>query len=102
MRHVTDETFLGHVQGIGELIHARFNEMAARYGFIEEVRGRGLIVGIKLSIPCKDIVKKAFDRGLLINCTQESVLRLLPPLIISEKEVEEMVEILNDIFKELI
>jgi acetylornithine aminotransferase len=101
MKHVTDETFLGHVQEMGELIHARFNEMASWYGFMEEVRGRGLIVGIKLSIPCKNIVEKAFERGLLINCTQESVLRLLPPLIISEKEVEEMVGILNDIFKEL-
>ncbi|RTZ92645.1 MAG: aspartate aminotransferase family protein [Deltaproteobacteria bacterium] len=101
MKHVTDETFLGLVLEMGDLIRARFNEMAARFGFIEEVRGRGLIVGIKLSVPCKEMVAKAFERGLLINCTQESVLRMLPPLIISEKEVEEMFKILEDIFEEV-
>jgi len=56
-------------------------------------------VGVKLSVPCKDIVAEAFEKGLLVNCTQESVLRLLPPLIISEKEVEEMFGILNNIFE---
>jgi len=99
VKHVTDENFLGHVQEMGDLIRARFNEMAGRFGFIEEVRGRGLIVGVKLSVPCKDIVAEAFEKGLLVNCTQESVLRLLPPLIISEKEVEEMFEILSNIFE---
>ncbi len=99
MRHVTDEAFLSRVRDMGEMIRARFKDMADRFGFIEEIRGRGLIVGVKLSLPCKEIVSKAFERGLLINCTQETVLRLLPPLIISEKEVEEMVEILNEIFE---
>ena len=101
MKHVTDESFLANVIEMGDLIRARFKEMAGQFGFIEEVRGRGLIVGIKLSVPCKDIVAKAFERGLLINCTQETVLRMLPPLIISEKEVEEMFDILNNIFKEV-
>ncbi len=101
MRHVTDEKFLRHVLEMGDLIRARFNEMAGRFGFIEEIRGRGLIVGLKLSVPCKEMVTSAFKRGLLINCTQESVLRLLPPLIISEKEVEEMFEILEEIFGEV-
>ncbi len=99
MKHVADADFLGHVQEMGDLIRARFNEMAGRFGFVEEVRGRGLIVGVKLSVPCKDVVAEAFEKGLLVNCTQESVLRLLPPLIISEKEVEEMFEILNSIFE---
>ena len=101
MKHVTDESFLANVIEMGDLIRARFKEMAGQFGFIEEVRGRGLIVGIKLSVSCKDIVAKAFERGLLINCTQETVLRMLPPLIISEKEVEEMFDILNNIFKEV-
>ena len=101
MKHVTDEKFLDHILAMGDLIRARFNGMASRFGFIEEIRGRGLIVGLKLSIPCKEMVTRAFERGLLINCTQESVVRLLPPLIISEKEVEEMVDILTQIFGEI-
>ncbi len=101
MDHLTDKGFLDHVLEMGGLIHARFNELASQYGFIEEVRGRGLIVGLRLSIPCKEMVTRAFERGLLINCTQESVVRLLPPLIISEKEVEEMVDIMTQIFGEV-
>jgi len=101
MEHLTDGNFLDHVLAMGDLIHARFHALASQFGFIEEIRGRGLIVGLKLSVSCQEMVTRAFERGLLINCTQESVLRLLPPLIISEKEVEEMVDIMTHIFGEV-
>ena len=101
MDTLIQEGFLAHVLEMGALIREHMERLKARFAFIEEVRGRGLIVGAKLAMPCKEMVIKAFDRGLLINCTQESVIRMLPPLIISEKEVEEMVDILTSVLGEV-
>ena len=59
-------------------------------GFIE-VRGQGLMIGIQLDRPCATLVTEALDQGLLINVTAESVIRLLPPLIISEQQADLLV-----------
>ncbi len=65
------------------------------FGFIEEIRGEGLIIGMQLSIPGGDIVKSALDSGLLINCTAGNVLRFIPPLTITCVEIDEMLGILK-------
>jgi len=101
MDYLCRKDFLAHVGEMGDFIRGHLQQMKSRFKFIEEIRGRGLIVGIKLSVPCKEIVNRALERGLLINCTQESVVRMLPPLIISEKEVEEMIDILTEVFGEV-
>ncbi|NPB07028.1 MAG: aspartate aminotransferase family protein [Aquificae bacterium] len=62
-----------------------------------EVRGRGLMLGIELPYPCKEVVLKALERGLLVNCTAERVVRLLPPLILTEEQALEGVEILKEV-----
>ena len=58
---------------------------------VKEVRGMGLMLGIELDRPCGDIVKLALDAGIFINVTQDTVIRLLPPLIINESEAHEIV-----------
>jgi acetylornithine/N-succinyldiaminopimelate aminotransferase len=75
--------------------------MKKNYAFVREVRGRGLILGMELTIPGGDIVVKALERGLLINCTVGNVLRFVPPLIISRAEIDEAMEILEGIFQEI-
>ncbi len=60
-----------------------------------EVRGRGLMIGIPLDRPGYAIVQRARERGLLINCTNETVLRLLPPYALSSDEAEEIARILR-------
>jgi len=57
------------------------------------------MIGAQLSIPGKDIVARAMDNGLLMNCTHDTVLRFLPPYIITEKEVDEAVGILEGVFR---
>jgi len=79
----------------GDYFVARLRELAAKYSFIKEVRGYGLMIGVELSVPGKDIVSRAMDAGLLLNCTHDTVLRFLPPYIITETHVDEAVEILD-------
>jgi len=57
-----------------------------------EVRGKGLMIGIELDRPCKEIVSSALEKGLILNVTQENVVRLLPPLVISDAEADQIAE----------
>ena len=57
------------------------------------------MLGVELSIPGKQIVLDAMQEGLLMNCTHDTVLRMLPPYIITEKEIDRGIRILNKVFK---
>ncbi len=65
--------------------------------YILEIRGKGLMVGMELSIKCEDIVAGAREKGVLLNCTSESVLRFVPPLTITKKQLDTVVSVLNEI-----
>jgi acetylornithine aminotransferase len=69
--------------------------MKAKYPLIREIRGMGLHIGVELSIPGMDIVTKALAAGLIINCTAERVVRIMPPLTISMKTAREGMKILE-------
>ena len=75
--------------------------MAARYNFVTEVRGLGLLLGMELSIECKPIVDGCRERGLLINCIDNQILRFIPPLIIGEAEVDEALAVLEQAMQEV-
>ncbi len=65
--------------------------------YVREIRGKGLMVGMELSIKCEDIVIRARERGVLLNCTSESVLRFVPPLTITKEQLNTAVSVLNEI-----
>jgi acetylornithine/N-succinyldiaminopimelate aminotransferase len=65
--------------------------------YIKEIRGKGLMVGVELTIKCDDIVNRARERGVLLNCTSESVLRFVPPLTITKEQLNTAVSVLNEI-----
>ncbi|MGB8216654.1 MAG: acetylornithine transaminase [Candidatus Methanoperedens sp.] len=65
--------------------------------YVKEIRGKGLMVGMELSIKCEDIVNKAREQGVLLNCTSESVLRFVPPLTITKDQLDTAVSVLNEI-----
>ena len=90
-----DEGLLERAQTMGAYLVRRLQELQARHRVIEEVRGIGLMVGMKLSIPGGDLVKQGHERGLLLNVTHDTVLRFVPPLVISEAEIDEMAAILD-------
>ena len=91
---ILDE-LLPSIRRVGDYFRTRLREIAAQYPFIREVRGHGLMVGLDLTIPGKQFVEAARESGLLINCTHDTVLRFLPPYIVTEKDVDMAVEILD-------
>jgi len=86
------------IRRVGDYFRARLQELAKRYSFVKEVRASGLMAGLDLTVPGKQMVADAQARGLLINCTHDTVLRFLPPYIVTEREVDEAIEILDRIF----
>jgi acetylornithine/N-succinyldiaminopimelate aminotransferase len=94
---ILDE-LLPAIQRVGGYFHVTLNELARKHGFVKEVRGFGLMLGMELTMPGKQIVLDAMADGLLINCTHDTVLRFLPPYIATEKEVDQAVKILAKIF----
>jgi acetylornithine/N-succinyldiaminopimelate aminotransferase len=86
---VEENDLLSNVRTRGMEIRSELENLAKRFEFIREVRGQGLIIGVDLSVEGAPIVKEAFRRGLLINCTHDHILRLLPPFIIRKQDVTE-------------
>jgi acetylornithine/N-succinyldiaminopimelate aminotransferase len=86
---IEDSNLLANVRERGAELRQGSEKLAAKFDFIREVRGEGLIVGIDLAIDGAAIVTEALRGGLLINCTHEHILRLLPPFIIRRKDVAE-------------
>lgn len=97
---VPQPEFLQQVKRVGTYFQGKLKAMQAKYPkLIKEVRGEGLIVGAELtsSEHGVDIVNDCLHKGAIINCTAGNVLRFLPPLIVTEKEVDEVCTILNEV-----
>ncbi len=97
---IEQENLLEKTRDISVYIMDKASQLKERFGFIEEVRGRGLMIAIELSLPGKSIVATALKRGLRINCTQDTVLRLLPAMTITPAEVDEGFDILTAAIEE--
>lgn len=65
--------------------------------YVKEIRGKGLMIGMELTVKCEDIVNKARENGVLLNCTSESVLRFVPPLTITKEQLDTVVSVLDAI-----
>jgi predicted acetylornithine/succinylornithine family transaminase len=90
---------LENVRKVGAYFVRRLHELKSRHAVIKDVRGRGLIIGVELNIEGADIVKHCMDRGLLINCTGGNILRFVPPFIITERNVDTAIDILDEVLK---
>jgi acetylornithine/N-succinyldiaminopimelate aminotransferase len=90
---------LPEIHRLGGEFRIELAELARHYGFIREVRGHGLMIGVELDIPGKQIVLDAMAEGLLINCIHDRVLRFLPPYVITDAEIDRAVKILERVFK---
>ena len=90
---------LPHIVQVGNYLHMRLDDLKRHYSFIKEVRGRGLMIGMELNIPGKQLVLDAMEQGLLLNCTHDTVLRFLPPYILTEQDVDRAMAALTKVFK---
>ena len=90
---VEDQELLENIRLRGAELHDGLTKLAAKFGFIREIRGEGLMIGVELSIEGAPFVSEAMRRGLLINCTHDFTLRLLPPFIITRAQVREFLRL---------
>ena len=92
------DDLLPSIRRVGDYFRARLRDLAGKYAFLREVRGHGLMIGLDMNVPGKQMVLDAQARGLLMNCTHDTVMRFLPPYIVTETEVDSAIKILDEIF----
>ena len=95
LEELIDNGLMAHVAEVGRHVERRLREMARRQPAVRDVRGAGLIWGIELDRPAAPVVEAALAGGLLINRTADTVVRLLPPFIITAAEIDEAVVLLE-------
>jgi acetylornithine/N-succinyldiaminopimelate aminotransferase len=98
---LVEDGVLKNCERVGGYFKNRLLQLKEKYTFIQEVRGIGLLLGVDLSCDGTSVVKKCMDRGFLINCAQEHILRFIPPLVVREREVDALVACLDTIFEEM-
>lgn len=94
-----DERLLENVKRVGGYLRKQFENLAREFSIVKEPRGVGMIQALELSIPARPIVETAIQEGLLINSTQDTVLRVLPPFILQEQHVDEAISILRKLLR---
>jgi acetylornithine/succinyldiaminopimelate/putrescine aminotransferase len=96
LRTILDQNLADHAARVGDYFRAKLRGLRARLPLVRDVRGLGLMIGVDLA---RDVARRAVSlalaNGLIINATGEHTLRMVPPLILSEAEVDEAVEILG-------
>jgi predicted acetylornithine/succinylornithine family transaminase len=96
LKAVQKEKLLKNTRVMGEYLFARLKALKEKYPVIQEVRGLGLMAGVELNMEGKSIVEKCINQGLLINCTHAKVLRLMPALNVTKKEIDKAMGILEN------
>jgi len=95
---ILEEGMLENCRKMGDYFLSELDKMKNQFPFIKEVRGKGLILGMELKIDGSSIVKEMLKKRILINCTMGNVLRFLPPLIVTQEEVDQVVKALGEVF----
>jgi acetylornithine/N-succinyldiaminopimelate aminotransferase len=94
---ILDEGILENCRHIGDYFVARLAKLKEKTDIIREIRGRGLMIGLELTVTGADYITKCMERGLLINCTNGNVLRFVPPLILTKDDVDKAMGILEEV-----
>jgi len=95
---ILDE-LLPSINSVGDYFQMKLTGLMRRFSFIKEVRGQGLMIGMELDFPCKELVLAGIKQGLLFNVTHDTVMRFLPPYILSEQDVDRAMSALTKILR---
>ena len=98
---IKKERLLQNTKKIGAYLVKKLESLKKRYHFIKEIKSAGLVIGVELNIKGDDIYQKCLEEGLLINCTQDTVLRIMPPMTVSKKEVDKAITILDKVLSKI-
>ena len=94
---LVDDNLIEHAHRMGQYFREKLLGLQKRHTIIADVRGIGLLLGMKLSIDGAAIVTQCMDKGFLINCIQDNILRFVPPLIITEAEIDSLIDCLDEV-----
>lgn len=86
---------------IGQYTRDKLMSLKEQFPIIQSVRGKGLMIGVQLSAPGADIVSRCLDKGLRVNCTQDTVLRVMPPMIAEQEHIDKAMDILQGVLSEI-
>ena len=89
------DKLLANVRRTGHHFRRRLEELKADHACMGEIRSAGLMLGVSLNFPGKDVVDECLRRGLIINCTHDTVLRFLPPFILTARQVDDAIAVLH-------
>lgn len=97
LKAIQKEKLLTNAQKLSDYLFLKLDGLKNRFpSIIKEVRGKGLMAGVELNIEGKPVVEQCIEKGLLINCTQDKVLRLMPALNVTKKEIDKAITILGE------
>ena len=98
---IEEENLLDNVTTMSDRFRQHFEGLAEELPIISEIRTKGMMIGVELTIPSTPAVGKCMERGVLINATQDTVVRLLPALNINEEQVDSGFEVIADVLREM-
>lgn len=102
IRIMEQDGLLAHTTEVGDYLKAQLHAVLSGLEGFVEVRGQGLMIGVELTKPCGDLIGQAADAGLLLSVTSDTVIRLVPPLILNKEEADEIVTKLKPLVQALL
>jgi acetylornithine/succinyldiaminopimelate/putrescine aminotransferase len=100
IKAIEEDSLLQNAAELGQYAKDKLLELKQKHCIIDSVRGIGLMIGVQLTKPGKEIVDKCLEKGLRINCTNETVLRFMPPMIVTKDQIDQAVDILDAVLTE--
>ena len=98
---IEKERLLQNTKKMSAYLVKKIEALQKKYHFIKEIRAVGLVIGVELSVKGEDIYQKCLEEGLLINCTQETILRIMPPMNVNKSEIDKAVSILDKVLSKI-
>jgi len=99
---VEQDQLMVHAEQLGQFFRQGFADALKDVSGFVALHGQGLMIGVELNKPCGELVKQALDKGLLINVTADRVVRLLPPLVMTQDEAQQLLDILCPLIKDFL
>jgi predicted acetylornithine/succinylornithine family transaminase len=98
---IKKEKLIANANKMGAYFRLRLLKLKDKYHFIKEIRQMALIIGVELKLKAEDIYRECMKEGLLINCTQDTVLRIMPPINVTKKDIDKAAAILDKVFSKV-
>ncbi len=97
MTAITEDGLIENADKMGKVFREGLEKLKEKHQIIREIRGKGLMIGVELKFEVKDILMDLIDEGILMLYSGRNILRLLPPLVINQKDIEKVLETLDTV-----